>query len=138
MGLIVVPALIPDITSAYNAYFEAFKDDVILEVLFPGGITEDFREGHTAHTLGYWHQSDCQYTLKCIDSVTKEVVGMALWDVYLSERPEDEWKNPGVTWLEGAHRKRAEDILNPLWEQKAKLWGGRRHVCKFYWMLLAL
>ena len=130
MGLAVLPALIPDITKTYDAYFAAFKGEVILDILFPIGITDAFREGHTAHTRDYWGKSDVQYTLKCVDTATGEIVGMALWDVYLRERPESEWKNPGVTWLEGKEKERAEALLNPLWEKKEKLWGGRRHVCK--------
>jgi hypothetical protein len=131
MGLVVLPALIPDIPKVYDVYFEAFKSDLIIEVLFPGGITEAFRHGHTAHTLSYWHTSARQYTLKCLDGETEEVVGMALWDVYLGDRLEEEWKNPGVTWLEGKQKQRAEDILNPLWHKKEELWGGRPFVCEY-------
>ncbi|KAF6821338.1 GNAT family protein [Colletotrichum plurivorum] len=128
MGLTVLPALIPDIPKVYDAYFEAFKGSAILDLLFPSGIDDAFREGHTKHTLSYWHTSGSQYTLKCVDSETGEVVGMALWDVFLKERTPEEYKNPGVTWLQGEEKERAEELINPLCDMKAKLWAGRRHV----------
>lgn len=137
MGLVVLPVLAPEIRSVYDTYFSAFKDDLILDVLFPSGITEEFRAGHAVHTRAYWDSSDTQYTVKCVDSETGDILGMALWDVYLKERPESEWKNPGVTWLEGKQKERAEQILKPLWKKKDDLWGGSRYVCKcsFFWIL---
>ncbi|KAL0940676.1 GNAT family protein [Colletotrichum truncatum] len=128
MGLTVLPALIPDIPKVYDAYFAAFKGSAILDLLFPSGIDDGFREGHTKHTLSYWHTSGTQYTVKCVDAETGEVVGMALWDVFLKERTPEEYKNPGVTWLEGEQRERAEELINPICDAKAKIWGGRRHV----------
>jgi hypothetical protein len=130
MGLVVLPALVPDIPKVYDTYFAAFKGELILDVLFPGGITDDFRECHSAVTLSYWHKSELQHTLKCVDTDTGEIVGMALWDVYLQERSEEERKEPAIVWLEGQERERAEKLLSPLWETKEKLWGGRKHVCK--------
>ncbi|TDZ25412.1 putative acyltransferase SID5 [Colletotrichum orbiculare MAFF 240422] len=128
MGLTVLPALIPDIPKVYDAYFAAFKGSAILNLLFPSGIDEAFREGHTKHTLSYWHTSPTQYTVKCVDSETGDIVGMALWDVYLEERTPDEYKNPGVGWLEGEQKERAEELINPLCDMKEKLWAGRKHV----------
>lgn len=131
MGLTVLPALIPDITKVYDAYFAAFKGSVILDILFPTGIDEAFREGHGKHTLSYWHTSSTQYTLKCVDPATGEVVGMALWDVFLDERTPEEYKSPGAVWLEGEQRARADELIIPLNEAKEKLWGGRKYVCEW-------
>ncbi|KAF9878552.1 acetyltransferase [Colletotrichum karsti] len=128
MGLTVLPALIPDIPKVYDAYFAAFKGDALIDLLFPGGIDEAFREDHTKHTLSYWHKSDTQYTLKCVDSETGEIVGMALWDVFLKERTPEEYEFQGITWLKGEDREKAEELVSPICDIKAKLWGGRRHV----------
>ncbi|KAJ3958566.1 hypothetical protein N0V92_004839 [Colletotrichum tropicale] len=129
MGLTVLPALIPDLPKVYDAYFAAFKGDAILSLLFPGGTEgEDFRAEHTKNTVDYWHKSPTQYTLKCVDSDTGEIVGMALWDVFLKERTYDEYKFPGITWLKGEERARAEELITPICDVKAKLWGGRPHV----------
>lgn len=132
MGLTVLPALIPDLPKVYDAYFAAFKGDAILSLLFPGGTEgEDFRAEHTKNTVDYWHKSPTQYTLKCVDSETGEIVGMALWDVFLKERTYDEYKFPGITWLKGEERARAEELITPICDVKAKLWGGRPHVCEW-------
>ncbi len=132
MGLIVLPALIPDIPAVYDSYFAAFKGDLILEVLFPSGIDAAFRAAHTAHTIDWWHKTELQHTLKCIDTETGAIIGMAIWDVYWRERSEDEWmlSDKGVTWLEGKEKERAEGLLMPLWEKREKLWGGRKYICK--------
>ena len=55
---------------------------------------------------------------------------MGLGDIHVKERSVEERKNFGVPWLEGEQRIRAEKVLNPLWEVKEKLWGGRPYICK--------
>lgn len=134
MVQVVLPALIPDIPKVYDVYFNAFQNDqmgkIMLEILFPGVIDEEFKKAHAAGTLAYWHTSGSQYTFKCVDTSTGEIIGMALGDVYLSERSEEERKNHGVPWLIGEQRERAEKILNPLWEVRERLFGGKRYICK--------
>ncbi|KAK4108053.1 hypothetical protein N656DRAFT_680162, partial [Canariomyces notabilis] len=129
----VLPALIPDIRKVYNVYFGAFGNDgmgeIMLQILFPNGIdSEQFREAHAAGTLSWWHQSDTQYTYKCVDMDTGEIVGMALIDIYIKHRSEEERKNGGVPWLEGEQRERAEKVLNPLWEMRERLFGGQPYI----------
>lgn len=102
---------------------------LMLEILFPGGITEEFRAAHTVNTLAFWNVCSYQYTMKCLDVESGEIVGMMLGDMYVKERTPEERKNFGVPWLEGADRERAEKILTPLWEVKEKLWGGRPYIC---------
>ncbi|KAM0460887.1 hypothetical protein ACHAO4_001683 [Trichoderma viride] len=132
MVQVVLPALIPDIPKVYDVYFNAFQNDqmgkIMLEILFPGVIDDDFKKAHAAGTLAYWHTSPSQYTFKCVDTSTGDIIGMALGDVYLSERSEEERRNQGVPWLLGEQRERAEKILNPLWEVRERLFGGRRYI----------
>jgi hypothetical protein len=71
-----------------------------------------------------------QYTVKCVDSKTGEIVGMGLWDVLIEERSQAEIEDPGVTWLEGAERERAESVLGPLWEKRRHILGKRPHICE--------
>ena len=134
MGQAVLPALIVDIPRIYDIYFEAFKHDrmgqIMVEILFPGVIDEEFRKAHAAGTLSYWNTTTNQYTFKVVDTKSGEIIGMALGDVYLNERTPEERKNHGVPWLLGEQRERAEKILNPLWEMREKLFGGRRYICK--------
>lgn len=136
MGYVVLPALIPDIPRVYDTYFAAFKNDamgrIMLDILFPNAAidSEDFRRTHVAGTVSYWHTSDVQYTFKCVDTKTGEIVGMGLGDVFLRPRSEAERKNPGITWLEGKERERAERVLNPLWEMRERLFGGRPYICE--------
>ncbi|KAI8718339.1 N-acetyltransferase domain-containing protein [Fusarium sp. LHS14.1] len=130
MVLAVVPALIPDIPELYDIYFKAFDDDEmgrrIVEILFPQGITPEFKKAHAAGTLAYWHTSNTQFTFKCIDTENGEILGMGLADLVLN--PPEKRENPGVQWLEGKERERAEKILNPLWEARDELIGGQSHI----------
>ncbi|KAJ2899395.1 hypothetical protein MKZ38_003067 [Zalerion maritima] len=133
MPLVVLPALIPDIKSVYDVYFSAFEHEnmgsIMLKILFPHGHTSpEFRKAHAEGTLAYWHHTDVQYTFKCVDTDTGEIIGMALGDVYIKERSEEERKNHGVPWLEGEERERAEKVLNPLWEVREKFFGGRPYI----------
>lgn len=133
---VVLPALIPDIAKIYDVYFASFKHEpmarLMVDVIFPGGITDsdDFRKNHTDGTLAYWHQSDVQYTFKVVDSDNGEIIGMALGDILLRERSDEERKFTGIPWLHGADRERAETVIRPLAEMREKLFGGHRHICK--------
>jgi hypothetical protein len=137
MVLAVLPALIPDIPRVYEVYFSAFQNEemgrIMLDVLFPNAVTDspEFRKAHAAATISYWHTSDVQYTFKVVDTETGEIVGMALGDIYIRPRSEEERKNHGVPWLEGKERERAEKVLNPLWEVREKVFGGRPYICAF-------
>lgn len=135
MGFIVLPALIPDIRPVYDAYFAAFAVDPdgrrLLDILFPDGFaSEEFRAAHTAATLNWWHTSQTQHTFKCVDTNDGAVVGMALCDVFAKPQTEDERKNPGVGWLQGEQRERAERVVAPLWEARDRAFGGKRYICE--------
>ena len=133
MGFILIPALIPDIEKVYDVYFAAFKNEplasIMLDILFPGGITPEFRKAHTKATLEWWHKSTTQYTGKVVDVYAAEIIGMLLADIYLWERSAEERQWTGIPWLEGAEKERAEAVTKPLWEMREKLFGGQRYIC---------
>lgn len=131
MGFVVLPASIPDIRKVYDVYFAAFDGELVTQILFPWDIhNEEFRSGHTTHTLEYWHKDNLQYTYKCVDTDTDEIVGMSLWDFHWEERSQEQRKLPAVDWLEGEQKKRAEEFIRAFWQRKEELIGGRQHVCK--------
>ncbi|KAH7384687.1 acyl-CoA N-acyltransferase [Pyrenochaeta sp. MPI-SDFR-AT-0127] len=132
MGYVVLPAVVKDISAVYDAYFAAFKNSPVTRAFFPSATQEDltnpeseFRKGHTAHIFQYWQESSTQYTLKCVDSETGQIVGMALWDVYLT--PSD-WKKGEITWLQGKERERAEALVSPLWNAREKMWLNQKYL----------
>lgn len=137
MVYVVLPALIPDIRRIYDVYFASFKNDpmgqIMVKMLFPGTLTdsEEFRKGHASGTLEYWHASSLQYTFKCVDTATGDIVGMGLGDVYVREREESERRFEGVPWLQGEDKVRAEKVLRPLWEAREKLFGGHPYLCEW-------
>lgn len=138
MPLAVLPALAPDIPAVYDVYFSAFGGDIILNALFGGADVTDpkFRIAHSESTKEWWNHVSHQYTAKCVDTRTNEIVGMAIVELYLQERTEEEYKIPGAVWLEGEAREKAEAILRPLWNMREKLWGGRPYICKCHsWRL---
>lgn len=60
-----------------------------------------------------------------MDSETGQIVGMALWDIYLT--PSD-WKKGEITWLQGKERERAEALVSPLWNVREKIWLNKRYL----------
>ena len=134
MVQVVLPALIPDIPRIYDIYFDAFKNEamgrLMVDILFPQGITEEFRKAHAEATRAYWHTSDSQFTFKCVDTESGEIIGMALGDMHLKRRTPEQRVNHGVPWLEGEQRARAEKVLNPLWEIRDELLQDQPHICK--------
>lgn len=50
---------------------------------------------------------------------------MALWDCYLT--PSD-WRRPEIGWLHGPEKKRAEDLVKPLWEARESMWLDQKYL----------
>ncbi|KAL5116375.1 hypothetical protein ACEQ8H_005723 [Pleosporales sp. CAS-2024a] len=132
MGFVVLPALVPDISAVYDVYFAAFKDNAVTKALFPSATAADmtdsgsaFRKAHTAHTQQYWPTDATQYTLKCVDSQTGQIVGMALWDIYLTT---SQWRRGDISWLSGHQREHAEALISPLWHAREKLWLHQKYI----------
>lgn len=131
MGFVVLPASIPDIREIYDVYFNAFEGELVTQILFPWDThNKEFRDGHTQHTLDYWHKDSLQYTYKCLDTDTGKIVGMSLWDFHWKARSEEERKLPTVDWLQGDQQKRAQNFIRAFWQRKENLIAGREHACK--------
>ena len=131
MGFAVLPASIPDIKEIYDVYFTTFDGDLVTKVLFPWDVhNAEFRDGHTKHTLDYWHKDALQYTFKCLDTDTGKIVGMSLWDFHWKERSEDERRLPTVDWLQGEQKERAQEFIRVFWQRKEDLIGGSKHACE--------
>lgn len=135
MGYTILPALIPEIEEIYKVYFAAFEGEkmgeIMVNILFPDGTgTPEFRKAHAAGTLAWWHHSKVQYTFKCVDTETGEIIGMALGDILVQGRTEEERKFQGVGWLEGENKERAEAVLKPLHEAREDLFSGKPHICE--------
>ncbi|KAL1844794.1 hypothetical protein VTK73DRAFT_1789 [Phialemonium thermophilum] len=147
MAYAVLPALLPDIEKVYDCYFAAFQADPsgrrLLDILFPRGVTSpSFRRAQAEATASYWRGADAQYTFKCVEAQTGAIVGMALCDIFVrrqdvtpppegaaqrgGDSSDGEW--PGIPWLEGEEKARAERVVKPLWEMREKLWGGKRYI----------
>lgn len=83
------------------------------------------RQSHTVHTLQYWQTSSTQYSVKCVDTETGLIVGMALWDVYLTS---SDWKKGEVSWLEGEEKERADALISPLWTAREHFWRDEKYL----------
>ena len=72
MVYFVLPALIPDIERVYDIYFDAFGRDemgkIMTEILFPSGITPEFRKNHTNFTLEWWKTCDYQVRFNPVEA----------------------------------------------------------------------
>jgi GNAT superfamily N-acetyltransferase len=60
-----------------------------------------------------------------VDLDTGKIVGMALWDVYLTPST---WKRPEIGWLSGEERECAESIISPLWDAREEFWLNQRYL----------
>lgn len=63
--------------------------------------------------------------MKCVDTITGKIVGMALWDVYMA--PSD-WRKGEISWLHGEELDRAEALIMPLWNVRERLWLNERYL----------
>lgn len=123
MPLVVLPARVPDVESVYDMYFEAFKDEPITEFLYPRGVD---RKAHTEGTKQWWSHDTIGYTIKCLDTDTGSIVGMATWDLFLWNGKNNGWERPeGIPWLEGKERERCDGVFNNMWDMREKLFGNR-------------
>ncbi|KAI1330764.1 acyl-CoA N-acyltransferase [Xylariaceae sp. FL0255] len=126
MPLVVLPAQICDVEGVYDVYFAAFQNEPILDFLFPGGVD---RKAHTEGTIQWWNHDKNGYHVKCVDTETGKIVGMASWDIFWRPEEENAWPKPeGALWLEGKNREKADSVLKPLWDAHEKLFSKQRHV----------
>ncbi|KAH9896248.1 acyl-CoA N-acyltransferase [Xylariomycetidae sp. FL2044] len=125
MPLVVLPAQICDVEEVFDAYFASFAKEPILDFLFPGGVD---RPAHTAGTVQWWNHDKDGYNVKCVDTDTGKIVGMASWDIFWKPDEKDRWKKPeGIPWLSGKDKERAENVVVPSWDMREKLLGKRRY-----------
>lgn len=140
MPYLVLPALIPNIRPIYNVYFSSFlaspSGALLLSILFPSSdlTSPEFRDAHEKGTLSWWHSCPTQYTFKCIDSVSGEIVGMGLCDVFVRGRSEDEREVPECGWIEAGskERERADEVLGALWGARERVFGAGRYICLYF------
>lgn len=126
MSLIVLPALIPNVTDVYDVYFSAFKDDLITKLLYPGGVD---REAHKQGTIQWWSHDGVTYTVKCVDQSTGDTIGMATWEVYWEPKGR-RWNRPeGIPWLTGEDKEKCESILGVMWDKRQTICGQKPHIC---------
>ncbi|KAL2794805.1 acyl-CoA N-acyltransferase [Aspergillus keveii] len=128
MSLAILPALLPDLPQIHDVYFLAFKDEPILDILYPTGIAD--RKAYDQGIAQYRHVDRAGYVIKCVDASTGAVIGMAQWDVFWHPDAETEgWTRPGdIPWLEGKDKERCLGFLGRLWDIREGYFGGRRHV----------
>lgn len=129
MPFVVLPALVEDIERIYDIQFAAFKDEPIMRFLYPHGVD---RKLHTEGTHEWWKQDQIGHPVKCVDTETGEIVGMAVWDIFWRPGEEHAFQKPeGIPWLTGDDKKKCERILMPMWDMRVQLFGKRRYICKF-------
>ncbi|KAI5860446.1 acyl-CoA N-acyltransferase [Durotheca rogersii] len=126
MPLVVLPAQQSDIKVLHDIYFAAFKNEPVMGFLFPGGVD---REAYDQVMKDSWGHDTNVYPIKCVDTDTGEIVGIANWEIFWRPGAENGWKMPeGMPWLTGKERERSESVIMPVWEIRDQLFSGRRHV----------
>ncbi|KAI0179997.1 acyl-CoA N-acyltransferase [Hypoxylon sp. FL1284] len=124
MPLVVLPAQVADIEPVYDVYFAAFQDEPIIDFLYPGGVD---RKAHTEGVKQWWAHDKAVYTIKCLDTDTGQIVGMATWDIFWRQGNDNGWEKPsGIPWLEGKEKERCEAVLRPMWDLREQLFGKQR------------
>ncbi|KAI1771395.1 acyl-CoA N-acyltransferase [Hypoxylon cercidicola] len=124
MPLVVLPAQVADIEPVYDVYFAAFKDEPIVDLLYPGGVD---RKAHTEGVKLWWAHDTALYTVKCLDTDIGKVVGMATWDIFWKPGEDNGWVKPdGIPWLNGKEKEKCEAVLSPMWDMREELFGKQR------------
>ena len=126
MTLVVLPALDAELEPLYDVWLAAFKDQPAVSILFPEGAD---RKAQVELVRQSW--GDTGYPIKCVDTETGEIVGMATWEIFWRSSDDSGWKNPGcIPWLTAEDWNKAKEVVLPMWDVREKLFGKRRHVCE--------
>ncbi|KAI9163443.1 putative acyltransferase SID5 [Paramyrothecium foliicola] len=114
MPLAVLPALVADVEEFYNVQFDAFKDELIMQFLYPGGVD---RPAHCDATVKWWNHDKTGYHIKCVDTETGKIVGIASWDIFWKPNGDGGFERPaGIPWLSGKEKEQCEAVLGPMWD----------------------
>ncbi|RYP14775.1 hypothetical protein DL765_006152 [Monosporascus sp. GIB2] len=124
MPLIVLPALEAELEPFYDVWFAAFKGQAVVSVLFPEGAD---RKVQVQYIKNGWGQVG--HPIKCVDTDTGDIVGMAVWEIFWRLGEENGWGKPDrIPWLSGEDWDKAKGVISPMWDMREKLFGKRRHV----------
>ncbi|RYO81791.1 hypothetical protein DL766_004652 [Monosporascus sp. MC13-8B] len=124
MPLIVLPALEAELEPFYDVWFAAFKGQAVVSVLFPEGAD---RKVQIQYIKKGWGQ--VEHPIKCVDTDTGDIVGMAIWEIFWRLGEENGWEKPDrIPWLSGEDWDKAKGVILPMWDMREKLFGKRRHV----------
>ena len=126
MTLVVLPALDAELEPLYDVWLAAFKGQPAVNVLFPEDAD---RKAQIELIRQSW--GDVGYPIKCVDTETGDIVGMATWEVFWRSSDDSGWKKPScIPWLTAEDWNKAKEVVLPMWDVREKLFGKRRHVCK--------
>lgn len=126
MTLIVLPALDAELEPVYDVWSAAFKGQPAVSVLFPEGAD---RKAQIEHIRQSW--GDVGYPIKCVDTETGDIVGMAVWEIFWRSGEGSGWENPGrIPWLTSEDWDKAKEVVLPMFDVRERLLGKQKHVCK--------
>ncbi|KAK3046085.1 hypothetical protein LTR09_012400 [Extremus antarcticus] len=127
MGLDVEPADESDMDRLIEIQFSAFEGDPYHEALYPGDhFSPALRRSARVRYIQEWREDVSVRWMKCTDRQTGTICGFAKWNLYETDRPEEEWKKrPLVDWCSGRNAEVAENFLYANAAMREKTWGGR-------------
>ncbi|KAK9783636.1 putative N-acetyltransferase domain-containing protein [Seiridium cardinale] len=126
MPLAVLPALETDMVEVSDVFFEGFKDEPLMKFLYPHGVD---RPAHVKATLEEWKHNTTTYTVKCVDSESGKILGMATWEIFWKPDKQARWERPtDIPWLQGKDKTRCLGVCEPMWDMRERLFGNAKHI----------
>ena len=130
MPFVIEYAQEADIQCLLDIMYSAFHDDSLNRIMFPIIPAHNDRAASIARWRDELLDRHVSF-LKVVDTEINEIIALAKWRVYLSERPESEWKGTPQRqlWDEGTNVEAANEFFSAIHEKRERIMGGRPHLC---------
>ncbi|KAI4163547.1 MAG: hypothetical protein LQ342_002819 [Letrouitia transgressa] len=129
MSLTIKPAAETDILRILQIRDAAFAQDPWQRIMKPNLLPPHSRVKAIERFRKEYGHDPAVHFLVVEDKDTDEIVAVAKWNIYKTERPESDWKKePEIEWDEGTNNAAITFFLNGIFRRRHKNIGGKAHL----------
>ena len=131
MPLILQECVEEDADQIAEVIYAAFADDVWGRIMFPEKPPPDVDTPTKRRYRRLISSEPNVFLVKAVDTETKQMVGMARWELNLNTKSEAEWDGKMTReWDEGTNAAAANFLIASVVEKDREFMGATPHLCK--------
>ncbi|MCJ1230413.1 hypothetical protein MMC12_007087 [Toensbergia leucococca] len=132
MPLILRQPTETDLERMLTVQIIAFSRDPWNNIMFPGGLTLDARSKALEHGRQEMKDPTIAFMTVIDTDINEEIVAIAKWHTYKTERPENEWRtHKKKEWGKGVNVEAANEFFGTFHQKRSRVMKGNPHYCEY-------